>query len=136
MTDSDCDGSLVDEFVDSDGDGDPDCVDDDVDGDGFAADVDCDDSDEDIYPGAVEACDLVDSDCDGSLLDGGESDLDGDGQPDCADTDADGDGVVAGDAPGSTAMILTMKFIQGSPIPVTWKVSTKIATRTSTKIRC
>ena len=29
----------------------------------------------------AESCDLIDSDCDGSLLDGGESDLDGDGFP-------------------------------------------------------
>lgn len=36
FTDSDCDGSLVDEFDDSDADGEPDCVDSDLDGDGIA----------------------------------------------------------------------------------------------------
>ncbi len=36
FTDSDCDGSLVDEFDDSDADGEPDCIDSDLDGDGLA----------------------------------------------------------------------------------------------------
>ena len=53
---------------------------------------DCDDGDSSVYPGAPETCDLVDSDCDDSLLDGGEPDFDGDGFPDCADDDVDGDG--------------------------------------------
>ena len=37
----------------------------DIDGDGFAADLDCDDTDPDINPAALEACDAVDNDCDG-----------------------------------------------------------------------
>ena len=41
---------------------------------------------------APRVCDLVDNDCDESLLDGGEPDFDGDGFPDCADDDVDGDG--------------------------------------------
>ncbi|MCP4869250.1 MAG: hypothetical protein GY898_11090 [Proteobacteria bacterium] len=94
--DSDCDGSLVDEDVDTDGDGTPDCVDGDLDGDGFdAGPDDCDDADASIYTGAPELCDLVDSDCDGDLVDG-ETDTDGDGTPDCVDTDVDGDGFDAG----------------------------------------
>jgi hypothetical protein len=39
----------------------------DDDGDGFTADVDCDDTDPDVNPGATERCDEgeVDEDCDG-----------------------------------------------------------------------
>ncbi len=103
--DSDCDGDLVDGFDDLDGDGLPDCVDDDADGDGWCEDLegdgcddpldlpgDCDDLDATLSPGAAEACDSIDSDCDGDLVDG-FPDLDGDGEPDCVDTDVDGDGV-------------------------------------------
>jgi len=88
--DSDCDGSLVDEFADLDADGLPDCVDPDTDGDGFEAAVDCNDANATIFPGAAEACDAVDSDCDGSLVDD-FVDLDDDALPDCVDPDDDGD---------------------------------------------
>jgi len=65
----------------------------DGDGDGFSCADDCDDDDAAVYPGAVELCDAVDSDCDDSLLDDGAFDGDGDGVPacggaDCDDTDA------------------------------------------------
>ena len=56
----------------------------DADGDGFTANIDCDDNNMDIYPGAPELCDGLDNDCN-SLVDDGLAlsqvfeDLDGDG---------------------------------------------------------
>ena len=88
--DSDCDGSLVDEFGDVDGDGDPGCTDPDDDGDGALDAADCAPEDAGTFPGAPEVCDAVDNDCDGSVS-AGFSDLDGDDLPDCVDPDADGD---------------------------------------------
>ena len=71
------------------------CTGADDDGDGHATgpspDCDCDDGDGAIHPGASEACDEVDSDCDGDLVDGFD-DADGDGVPECPPGDADGDG--------------------------------------------
>jgi large repetitive protein len=89
--DSDCDGSLADDFVDNDGDDLPDCFDEDDDGDGDPDASDCASLDPTVYSGAPEACDGVDSDCDGSLADQ-FTDQDGDGLPDCFDEDDDGDG--------------------------------------------
>ena len=91
--DQDCDGDIVGSFPDADGDGQPDCVDVDVDGDGFNATVDCDDTDPTVYPLAPESCDLVDSNCDGDIVDGA-LDTDGDLVPDCADEDDDDDGAL------------------------------------------
>jgi hypothetical protein len=89
--DSDCDGSLVDEFPDTDGDLDPDCTDPDDDSDGEPDTTDCGPLDNTVYPGAPEACDGLDSDCDTDLVDQYD-DFDADGNPDCVDPDDDGDG--------------------------------------------
>jgi hypothetical protein len=61
----------------------------DSDGDGFTADVDCDDGDPDVFPGADELCNEVDDDCDKEVdedaVDGAswwvDSDGDGFGDP-------------------------------------------------------
>ena len=60
----------------------------DDDGDGFPASEDCDDSDPDVHPGAVEVCDGMDQDCDDDIdeytgeLWYGDGDGDGFGTPD------------------------------------------------------
>jgi hypothetical protein len=104
--DSDCDGSLTDGlYDDSDGDGDPDCIDGDRDGDGYfegsGPTEDCNDDDAAIHPGATESCDDIDSDCDGSLVDEFDSDIDDDDIIDCLDDDADGDTYISEAAGGS-----------------------------------
>lgn len=43
----------------------------DVDRDGYLDDADCDDLDARVHPGAVDACDGVDADCDGHVVDEG-----------------------------------------------------------------
>ena len=125
--DSDCDGSLADTFLNTDGDSEPDCIDGDDDGDGIADGsdncqlianagqenldgdalgdvcdgdvdgdsfddlVDCAPFDNTIFPGATELCDAIDSDCDGDLVEL-FTNTDGDLEPDCIDSDDDGDG--------------------------------------------
>jgi len=80
----------------------------DNDGDGFADNVDCDDDDATVYPGAPQICDGQNNDCDDNwpTVPANEQDSDGDGsspcEGDCDDsvptclsdcvTDTDGDG--------------------------------------------
>ncbi len=90
--DSDCDGSLVDEFEDFDGDASPDCIDDDDDDDGDPDNSDCDDTNANIYNGAFDIeCNGVDEDCSGNDncgCPGGDADGDGDcDATDCNDSD-------------------------------------------------
>jgi len=58
----------------------------DADLDGYPADVDCDDTESTVYPGARERCDGLDNDCDGELRPD-EGDADADGYPECEDCD-------------------------------------------------
>jgi len=74
--DSNCDGDLVDGFSDTDSDSSPDCVDLDDDGDGSLDSADCEPLIATTYPGAPEACDGIDSDCD-NLSDGQDYDIGG-----------------------------------------------------------
>jgi phosphatidylglycerophosphate synthase len=75
--DNDCDGRIdaravdeVDVYRDADGDGygDPNDSDSDCPEEGWVTDnTDCDDTNPDVNPGAIEQCDLLDNDCDGTI---------------------------------------------------------------------
>jgi hypothetical protein len=95
--DSDCDGSLVDEFDDYDGDLDPDCNDDDDDNDGDPDITDCADTDPSVFTGAPEVCNGVDDDCDTTVDEG--FDVDVDGWTTCAGDCDDGDAATYTGAP-------------------------------------
>ena len=76
---------------DWDEDGIGDACEDDKDGDGWPDADDCLPSDPEGYPGAEEACDGIDNDCD-LMVDEGFVDTDADSLKDCVDTDDDNDG--------------------------------------------
>lgn len=87
-----CDGILqkgeetVDDAFDADGDGYRDGNNADCASYYPASDLDCDDADPDVHPGATEIpCNTVDEDCDGETPD--SEDLDGDGVTSCTDCD-------------------------------------------------
>ena len=65
-----CSPSSDDTGRDPDSDSDTATTEDDLDGDGFGVTEDCNDDDATVFPGAVDACDGVDNDCDGTV-DGG-----------------------------------------------------------------
>ncbi len=95
--DNDCDGTIDNNAIDC-----PEgficmnaeCVIADADGDGYNVDVDCDDNNPEVYPGAPELCDGLDNDCNDEIDDntvdcpGGTICLDGV----CVTYDNDGDG--------------------------------------------
>ena len=84
--DDDCDGTVDNGFLDSDDDTHADCVDDDDDDDGTPDSDDCAPLDPTAHPGATEACNGRDDDCDGKT--------DEEGATGCTPwlRDADGDG--------------------------------------------
>ncbi len=97
--DSDCDGSLVDDFEDFDADEEPDCIDEDDDEDGDPDDTDCDDADASVYTGAAEIVDDgIDQDCNGHDTVSCFEDADGDGIGDATVTADDGDCDSAGES--------------------------------------
>ncbi len=59
------------------------CTYEDADDDGYTSDVDCDDNDASVNPGATELCDGQDNDCDGGIP-ATETDSDGDGYVECS----------------------------------------------------
>ena len=97
--DNDCDSAVSAEEEDDDSDGFVECaVDDDGwDGDAITGGEDCDDSRDEVFPGAEELCDGLDNDCDGALPDD-EADQDNDTYVACTITTWSGSSaVVAGE---------------------------------------
>ncbi len=75
-----------------DGDAEGDACDIDDDNDGAKDPEDCGPYNAKQKPGAVEACDTIDNNCN-SVVDEGFPDADADGQADCVDSDDDNDGI-------------------------------------------
>jgi hypothetical protein len=63
-------------------------------GDGADADLDCNDSEANTWPGAPELCDDVDNDCDGTVDEGAGEDADGDSYFSCLEDCDDTDGAI------------------------------------------
>jgi hypothetical protein len=108
LFDSDCNGSLVDDFSDVDLDGTPDCVDADDDGDGFDDAADCDPADPTVFPGAREIYnDGIDQDCDGNdvVTCWVDADGDGDGAP-CFELDGGLPSVHTGDTGWASCIVI------------------------------
>ena len=89
--DNDCDDLVDETFANTDGDTLADCVDPDDDGDTVLDDVDCAPKDPQVSQKALEICDGIDNDCDGSV-DESFANTDGDAHADCVDLDDDSDG--------------------------------------------
>lgn len=108
----------------------------DADGDGALACLDCDDSNNAVYPGATETCNGIDDDCDNSVDEGFDADEDGvascfDNCPDLAnplqeDTEEDGSGDPCDCAPldplnGSGLEVGDSLMVQGAaPTLLSW----------------
>ncbi|HCP47748.1 MAG TPA: hypothetical protein DIU15_17035, partial [Deltaproteobacteria bacterium] len=69
----------------------------DVDQDGFPAEVDCNDENASVYPGAVEICNALDDDCDQTI----------DEETECYDDDLDGQTEQQGDCDDTNPNIYT-----------------------------
>ena len=106
--DDDCDGDVDEGMPDQDGDGLSDCSDPDQDGDGADNEADCAPADPTIHPGATEACNGADDDCDGQTDEAGadgctdawidkDSDHFGAGEPVCGCTEQAGWATEGGD---------------------------------------
>ncbi len=91
--DNNCNFQVDEGFKDADFDGFADCIDEDDDGDESLDAQDCAPDDPAVHPGAEEACDGKDNNCD-FKVDEGYPDADKDGLPDCNDPDGDGDGIL------------------------------------------
>ncbi len=128
--DNDCDGEIDEDSpvgivtwyadVDGDGYGDPSSVIEDCEApSGYVGDdTDCDDTDDVVNPGALEICDEVDNDCDGSV-DADDSDL---GIADCF---GDGsDGVVA---IGDLNINTQASGSRSHPDGVAWRVTSDVS---------
>ncbi len=98
----------------------------DGDGDGYLAEDDCDDTAPDVYPGAAEACDGVDNDCNG-VVDDTKADADLDGFDDCVDPTPDGyDGATGRETPLSMQLHLhgSLSECNGTMAYHTWQAET------------